>query len=337
MTNKIYVKVKKFIRENYKFLLIYAFILLLFTVSLDYEVYTPGGLSNLNKRISVENGYESEGSFNLTYVSAKKGTIPFVLLSFVIPSWDLVSLDESRIETEDYEEILARGKIDLESVNENAILVAFKHANLDYEILRNDLTVYYIFDKAKTNLKVGDIILSVDGEEVSTQEDLAKLFESKKPGDEVIFKIDRNGKTLERKGILYQDEDDNRCVIGIYLTNVMKIKTDRSIKFNYKGNESGASGGLMSTLEIYNNIVKEDITKGLKIAGTGTINADGTVGEIGGVKYKIMGAVKKDADVFIVPSGNYNEALEIKEEMGYNINLIEAKTFDQVLEVLKNL
>ncbi len=335
MTNKIYEKTKKFIKENYKFLIAYIIVLLLFTVSLDYEIYTPGGLSNLNKRIEVEDGYSSEGSFNLTYVSAKKGTIPFILLSYIIPTWDLVSLDETRIETEDYEEILARGKIDLESVNENAIAVAFEAAKIDYEITENDLTVYYVFDEAKTNLKVGDIIKEVDGIKVNTLDDLSKVLETKEENDKINFKIIRNGKTQEKTGILFESE--GKKIIGLYLTNVIKVKTNKEIEFNYKGNESGASGGLMSTLEIYNRIVEEDITKGLKIAGTGTINLDGTVGEIGGVKYKLRGAVKKKADVFIVPEGNYEEALEIKEKEKYNIKLIEAKNFTQVLNDLENI
>lgn len=337
MTNKIYENIKKFIKENYKFLIIYGIILLLFTVSLDYEVYTPGSLSNLKNRIEVENGYESKGSFNLTYVSAKKGTIPFILLSYIIPSWDLVSLDDIRIENEDYDDILTRGKIDLESVNENAIAVAFETANLDYEITKNELTIYYIFENAKTNLKVGDKILEVEGQKVTSTDDLTKIFENRSIGDEITFKIERDGKTLERKGTLYQEDDEDRKIIGLYLTNVVKVKTKRNIDFNYKGNESGASGGLMSTLEIYNRITEKDITKGLKIAGTGTIKLDGTVGEIGGVKYKLAGAAKKKADVFIVPSGNYEEALEIKEKMGYDITLIEAKTFKGVLNDLEKL
>ena len=291
----------------------------------------------MSKRIEIENGYESEGSFNLTYVSAKKGTIPFILLSYIIPSWDLVSIEESRIENEDYDEILARGKIDLESVNENAIAVAYKTAGLDYEITKNDLTVYYIFEKAKTNLKVGDIIKEADGIKIQNTTELAKVFENKKAGDEITFKIDRDGKTLERKGILYDDDDSDRLIIGLYLTNVINVKTDRKIDFNYKGNESGSSGGLMSTLEIYNRITENDITKGLKIAGTGTMNLDGTVGEIGGVKYKLSGAVRKNADVFIVPTGNYEEAIKLKEKNNYKIKIIEAKTFEQVLEELRSI
>ena len=123
----------------------------------------------------------------------------------------------------------------------------------------------------------------------------------------------------------------------MYLTEVINVKSDTLVEFNYKNNESGASGGLMSTLEIYNKITKKDITKGLTIAGTGTMNADGTVGEIGGVKYKLKGAVKKGADAFIVPTLNYEEAKEIKEKEGYDIKLIKADTFSNVLKELEKL
>ena len=121
------------------------------------------------------------------------------------------------------------------------------------------------------------------------------------------------------------------------LVNSIKVETDKNIEFKYSSNESGSSGGLMSTLEIYDSLVEEDITKGLKIAGTGTINYDGTVGEIGGVKYKLAGAVKKKADVFLVPSNNYQEALELKEKNNYDIKIIEAKDFKSVLKSLEEL
>ena len=64
---------------------------------------------------------------------------------------------------------------------------------------------------------------------------------------------------------------------------------------------------------------------------------DGNVGEIAGVKYKIMGAVKNKADVFIVPADNYEEAKQIVNKYNYKIKLIEAKNFNQVLEDLEKI
>ena len=61
----------------------------------------------------------------------------------------------------------------------------------------------------------------------------------------------------------------------------------------------------------------------------------GNVGEISGVKYKLAGAVKKDADIFIVPTANYKEAIKLKNENNYNIEIIEADTLENVIEKLK--
>lgn len=335
MINKIYEKFKKFIKENYKFIIFYSLFLLVCTYPLDYEVYTPGGLYNLNKRIEVQNGFDSKGSFNLTYVSARRGVLPVILLSYIIPSWDLVSLDESRIENEDASDILERSKIDLKQVNENAIIVAFNEAKKSYDITNNELTVYYVLEESKSNLKTGDIIKKVNDTEVKDFDEFSNIIDSLKVGDKVVFNIIRDHKSLEKTGIIYESE--GKKVIGLYLINVTKVKPSIDVKFNYKGNEGGPSGGLMSTLEIYDNLVEEDITKGLVIAGTGTINQDGTVGEIGGVRYKLMGAVKNDADVFIVPSGNYEEAISVKKEFNYDIKIIKAESFKQVLNSLKEI
>ena len=90
----------------------------------------------------------------------------------------------------------------------------------------------------------------------------------------------------------------------------------------------------MLSLAIYNSLVEEDITGGKKIVGTGTIDADGNVGAIGGVKYKIAAAVKAKADLFLVPSDNYEEAKEVVEKHNYKIKLISVSTFDEAIDKL---
>ena len=91
----------------------------------------------------------------------------------------------------------------------------------------------------------------------------------------------------------------------------------------------------MLTLDIYNKLTKKDITKGRKIVGTGTINSDGTVGEIGGVKYKLMGAVKSHADIFLVPQGsNYQEAIKEAKKKKYHIQILGVKNFQDALNQL---
>ena len=92
----------------------------------------------------------------------------------------------------------------------------------------------------------------------------------------------------------------------------------------------------MLSLAIYNAITEEDITKGKTIVGTGTIDILGNVGKIDGVKYKILGAVKNKADLFICPKDNYDEAMKVKKEHNLNINIISVETFDEAINYLEN-
>ena len=108
MFTKIYEKMKEFIKENYKSLIGIVIIYLLFAIELPYAIYTPGGAVNLNDRIEVDNGYKSDGSFNMAYVSMVKGSLPFILMAKVIPDWDIVDKDELTIEGEDMKELVLR-------------------------------------------------------------------------------------------------------------------------------------------------------------------------------------------------------------------------------------
>ena len=107
-------KIKKYIikdfKINYKFYIGLLLIMALFLVKFDYVIYTPGSLENLDDRIIVEPSYESKGSMNLTYVTSMPANIPNMLLSLIIPSWDIESLDDMRVEDESEKEIENRDK-----------------------------------------------------------------------------------------------------------------------------------------------------------------------------------------------------------------------------------
>ena len=91
----------------------------------------------------------------------------------------------------------------------------------------------------------------------------------------------------------------------------------------------------MTALAIYNALTEEDLTKGRKIVGTGAIDKDGNILEIGGVKYKLLGAEKAKADIFLCPVKNYEEALRIKEENKLDLNIIKVATLKEAIEALQ--
>lgn len=115
------------------------------------------------------------------------------------------------------------------------------------------------------------------------------------------------------------------------------VTPSKEVSINFKESESGPSGGFMMSLSIYDYLTSEDLTKGLKIVGTGTIDEFGNVGVIGGIGHKIKAAVKEDADIFFAPSANYAEALEVVTEENLDITLVEVSHIDDAIEYLNNL
>ena len=308
-------RIKKYIindiKRNYKFYIGLFLIMALFLVRFDYVIYTPGSLENLNDRIIVTPSNESKGSMNLTYVTSIPANIPNMLLSLIIPNWDIESLNNMRYEDESEKEIENRDKIYLKDTSYDAIIAAFKEANMKYEITSVDVTITYIYNIAKTNLKVGDVIKTINGVKITSFNSLINEVNKYEVGEKLIINVLRNNKIIECEATLVSEE--NKKMIGISLAELKNIKTNPEVKFVFKNNESGSSRGLMCALEIYNRITKYDITKGDIISGTGVIDENGNVGSIGGVKYKLKGAVNKHAKVFIVPSDNYEEVNCSKE------------------------
>lgn len=335
MFTKIYGKGKGFIKENLRSLIVLLIIFLLFTIELPYSIYTPGGAVNLNDRINVQDGYQVTGSFNMAYVSMVKGSIPFLFISKIIPDWDIVKKDDLIIEGEDMGEMVLREKLYLKESMDAAIINAYKKAGKLINIKGVNNNVSYILESAKTDLKVGDNIISVNGIKISSLEELKKVVSVLTENEKVNLKIMRDGKEKEAYATTFKSDDGVKIGVSIINTYQYEVSPEASIKS--KASEMGSSGGLMMSLTIYNKLTESDITKGKKIVGTGTIDIDGNVGEIGGVKYKLIGAVKNKADVFLCPVENYEEAIKIKEERNYNIQIIKAKTFDEALAKLKEI
>jgi len=335
MINKIYKSIKNHFKTFYILYIGLILSIILNFVTFDYNIYSPGSLEDLTNRIKVEDSYPQEGSFNLTYVTSRHGSIINILLSYILPSWDLISLDNSRIENESSKEILNRDKIYLKETSYDAIIAAFNEAGLPYDLKNVDLSVSYVFELADTNIEIGDIIKNINGKEVNSFEELSNQISTYNTHDKIEIKVLRNDKVIDCYAVI--KEEDNRKIIGISLVELKNIETTPEVEYIFKDNESGASRGLMCALDIYNKITEYDLTKGKIISGTGSIDENGVVGAIDGVKYKLKGAVKNNADVFIVPTYNYPEAIKLKEENNYDIEIIEADNLHNVIEKLKKL
>lgn len=322
------------IKEEYKFIIFLILLFIIFEFPLNYYIIVGGGTSDVSSRIKVEDKYESKGSFSISFVEELKGTVVTYLLSYVIPSWEREDANLYKYnEKESIDDIEFRSDLDLLYSNGNATYWAYTLANKDIKKTSSKMYVITVFDEYDTKLKIKDEVLSIDGHTYDTVDEYREYMQTLKENDEVTIKIIRNKKEKEIKSKLYKYED--RLILGVGLQIVDEYKTDPKVKIKFKSSESGPSGGLITTLEIYNQLTKTDLTQGRKIAGTGTIEKDGTIGDIGGVEYKILGASEDKVDIFLVPEGNYKDAVKYKKKHNLKIKLIKVKTIEDAIEKLK--
>ena len=325
------MKLREFIKREYKFIIFMVVILCLFYIKLPYYISAPGGIINVTDRVEMEGYKNTNGSLNMLYVSEYEAT-PATILWGKLANYDIDSNKDRQISNENMHEIEERNKIMRDNSLDIATLVAYTKAgkNIDIKEKRNIV----IATTSNNGLEVGDIILSADNIECEEVIDIKNIIKSKEEGDTITFRVMRNNKEKEIKSKVLLE--DNTKVIGVIIVTQYDYDLDPEINIKFKNSESGSSGGLMLTLTIYNAISEEDIIKGRNIAGTGTISADGTVGEIDGVKYKIMGAAKNNMDIVFVPSNNYDEAINTKKKYNYDLEIVKVDTFDEAVTYLKN-
>ena len=325
---------KNLFKENYKFILSLILIIIVFSIRFPYYIDAPGGITDMGEKIEID-GYESIGSFNLAYVKEYRATIPTLIISLFNKNWRVIKTEEVMLDTEDYESYEMRDKILMDESISNAIYVAYTKANNEIEILSNKLLVTYINSNADTNLIVGDEIISINNNIVNNREEITDIVNNSNVGNKLNIKVINNEKEYDRYA--YIINEDNSKKIGILISNLNEYKTIPLVNVIVDKNESGPSGGLITALSIYNSLTKKDITNGFTIVGTGTIDLDGNIGSIGGVEYKLKSAVKSNADLFIVPNDeNYEEALKVKKENNYDIEILGVSTFDEVIDYLND-
>lgn len=317
---------KKFLKENLRFIIFMIILITVVNIELPYYIEAPGGTINLTKRID-KNYKKENGSLNMLYVTEYKGNIVTVLLSKIIKSWDLFEISNQQVSNEDAHDIYVRNKVMLDNSINNATYVAYNYAGKNLTI--KEIQNIVIATTKDNGLKIGDIILSIDNYDVENNKTIKEYLSSLNPGDKVNLKIKRNDK--EETISITIDEDK---LIGIMLITNYIYETPDDLNINFRSGEGGSSGGLVLALGIYSEITDTDILKGRNIAGTGTIDIDGTIGEIDGIKYKISGAVRNKMDVVLVSPYNYEEAKQVVKENNYNIEIVCVKTFEEAINYL---
>jgi Lon-like protease len=185
---------------------------------------------------------------------------------------------------------------------------------------------------AAGKLQPSDVIVEVDGVRVRTPTDLRRQMRKHRPGELVRFTVQR-GKGLQVVALqtVADPREPTRAIVGIQVDQSADIKLPIKVSID-AGGVGGPSAGLAFALDVMEELGR-DVDRGYRVAATGEIALDGSVGAIGGVRQKAIGAQKSHVDVFLVPGENAPEA---RRHAG-DIRVIAVRSFPQALRALATL
>lgn len=213
--------------------------------------------------------------------------------------------------------------------------VGARAAGLDVVIEGTGAEVLAIADgvPAAAELEVGDVIVSIDDQPIRLVADVSTALAGLEPGDEVTVELVRDDErvttAIELVGIGEMDDPG----FGLLLRTVDRI-IDMPVDVRIEDIDLvGPSGGLMVALSAYDRLTDDLLTDDLVVAGTGTVDADGSVGPVGGVHQKVIAARDAGADVFLVPVEHEEEALDAADD---RLAVIAVSDLDEAIEALQD-
>lgn len=315
-------------------------------VTLPYYVTRPGSAEELAPLVTVEGGDKDvAGSFMLTTVKMGKANVFTYAFAKFSDYQNIYPINEIRREDESDEEYSYRQLHMMENSKETAIKVAYEKADKEVALVPRGVYVFSVLKgmPAEGKLSIGDRITHINGEETPTSDEFMEKVIAMEIGQTIEVTYERKSKeaTVSIK-LGEHPEKEGAPGIGISLLTDYEITTNPAITID-TAQIGGPSAGLMFSLEVYNQLVEEDISKGYNIAGTGAINEKGEVLRIGGISQKIVAADNAGVEIFFAPNengaenSNYEEALVAAKDIKTKMKIVPVNTFDEAIAYLNEL
>jgi PDZ domain-containing protein len=336
-----------FKRLRYVTVFIFAVILAIVVmyVPLPYYITKPGLAEDLKPYVKVEGGYEEEGDFMLVTVSMSRASITSYIAAKLDRYQEIYPKEAILGQEENDAEYQFRQLHLMQESQTAAIYNAYQYAGKSVEFENRGVLVISVADNmpAMGKLKIGDRLTAIDGKELHTADEFIAYVKRKRSGEKVKIEFERQGKKeYVTLGLAPIQGETDRLGVGVQITTDQKLKVSPNVKIDAH-RIGGPSAGMMFTLEIYNQLTEADLTKGYEIAGTGTINAKGEVGPIGGISQKVIAADTAGADIFFAPNekgnknSNYQEAVKTAKDIGSKMKIVPVDVLDDALTYLDKL
>lgn len=301
---------------------------------LPYRMTSPAFVNDIDGFIQIDNAYEMEGGF---YTTSVVSINQVNALQYIIATWeDSVTLSQipDSYEHVDNRDLREMSYLMKDDSLQTSLIVGLLQTDIEVDFIHHQM-IYLVYDYLEEDtLKLGDYLISVNG-----SDDFSDEFQQTACNERATVTVMREGEMLELS-ILRQDLGEEGCLFGFRYGSYNEL-ISTAINYEFiETNVGGPSGGLLQSLYVFNRLTEKDYTYGLKIGGTGTIDVDGNVGYIGGVKQKIITAIRNDIDIFFVPHlsdepyDDYIEALAVYQTFDTDMQLVGVSSISEAIAYL---
>lgn len=289
-------------------------------------------------RIPTEYLHPSDGTFILTSVLVQTPiTAGEWLIGKLNPVVKIVPPEIIVPENTTPQEQARQGFAMLDESETTAIVVGMRRAGFNADLVGKGIEVVDLQSDSRAIgvLQPGDIITQLNGVSVLTPSDLVDQVQAQTGQGSVRLTIERQGDQQEIDvPLIAPTPPGDSPRIGIVIQPAgFDLNLPFPVEIHSQKIVGGPSAGLMFTLTVYNLLTPQDLTGGRRIAGTGTIAMDGTVGPIGGVEQKVAAAEAAGAAYFLCPAENYDDAVAVAR----GIQVVRIETVEQALTFLEGL
>ena len=330
--------------KNKKLLIVVLFIFILVSslslIETEYYFMSPGPPYQWDIDFGEVKNYQFDGSLFQLTVRRDEANLLIYLWSMVNESYDLYPREvilPDGVTPQELSEISIQNMRTSENV---AIAVALKNLGFDITSKGDGVAVVGILDDSpvRDKLKKGDLLISINNKSISTATEFISTLRTYSIGETISIglmrEVDEIKKDLSIETTLIEHvEYEGEPMVGFLATTVNQ-RFDFPFEIDIKtGNVGGPSAGLMMALNVYNNLTQDDITNSLIIAGTGTIEIDGSVGPVGGIRQKVIAAKRAGSQLILVPTANFKEASPFSTD---ETAIVAVDSFEEALKVISD-
>ncbi|HEY3058774.1 MAG TPA: PDZ domain-containing protein [Chloroflexota bacterium] len=277
-----------------------------------YFLITPGGSYDIGSRVKVPDEVRRPmGRMAFTAVYEQEANWGEVARARVAGGAEVVPATDIRPPGTTQQQINETNRRLIDESKPVAAVVGLRAAGYDVEITGQGAEVQSVLRGMPADglLAVGDIITAIDGQPAPTTTALIEAIRRHDVGDQVTLTVERSGQQQEVVvSTRSSPSEPGRPIVGVTIsTYQLDVRLPFPVDIE-SDNVGGPSAGFMFALGILDAVTDGDLTRGYFVAGTGTIGPDGTVGPVGGVAEKAIAAEHDGAQVFLVPSDNFDDA-----------------------------